>query len=236
MPPWQGGGDMIASVTFEKSTWNELPYKFEAGTPNIAGAIALGAAIDWVERVGPRRDRRPRARPAAPRDEAPRRDPGPAARRHRAGEGGRPLLRPRRRPPPRRGDRSSTTRGSRSGPATTARSRSWTASGSRPPRAPRSACFNTREELDALARGIRKVQEMFAMTDDLRELYQEVDPGPQQAPAELPRDAGGEPAGGRAQPALRRPGDRLPARRGRRRARRRASRARAARSRPPRPR
>jgi cysteine desulfurase/selenocysteine lyase len=52
MPPWQGGGDMIASVTFEKTTWNELPYKFEAGTPNIAGTIALGAAVDWVERVG----------------------------------------------------------------------------------------------------------------------------------------------------------------------------------------
>jgi cysteine desulfurase/selenocysteine lyase len=52
MPPWQGGGDMIASVTFEKSTWNELPYKFEAGSPNIAGGIALGAAIDWVEKVG----------------------------------------------------------------------------------------------------------------------------------------------------------------------------------------
>jgi cysteine desulfurase/selenocysteine lyase len=52
MPPWQGGGDMIASVTFEKSIWNSLPYKFEAGTPNIAGGIALGAAIDWVEKVG----------------------------------------------------------------------------------------------------------------------------------------------------------------------------------------
>jgi cysteine desulfurase/selenocysteine lyase len=52
MPPWQGGGDMIASVTFERSTWNALPYKFEAGTPNIAGGIALGAAIDWVEGVG----------------------------------------------------------------------------------------------------------------------------------------------------------------------------------------
>ena len=46
MPPWQGGGDMIASVTFAKTTWNVLPYKFEAGTPNIAGAIALGAAVD----------------------------------------------------------------------------------------------------------------------------------------------------------------------------------------------
>jgi len=52
MPPWQGGGDMIASVTFEKSTWNELPFKFEAGTPNIAGTIALGAALDWVEARG----------------------------------------------------------------------------------------------------------------------------------------------------------------------------------------
>jgi cysteine desulfurase/selenocysteine lyase len=52
MPPWQGGGDMIASVTFEKSTWNEVPYKFEAGTPNIAGAIGLGAALEWVERHG----------------------------------------------------------------------------------------------------------------------------------------------------------------------------------------
>jgi cysteine desulfurase/selenocysteine lyase len=52
MPPWQGGGDMIASVTFEKTTWNELPWKFEAGTPNIAGGIALGAAIDWMEAIG----------------------------------------------------------------------------------------------------------------------------------------------------------------------------------------
>jgi cysteine desulfurase/selenocysteine lyase len=52
MPPWQGGGDMIASVSFEKSTWNELPYKFEAGTPHIAGVIGLGAAIDWVGRLG----------------------------------------------------------------------------------------------------------------------------------------------------------------------------------------
>jgi cysteine desulfurase/selenocysteine lyase len=49
MPPWHGGGEMIATVTFEKSTWNELPYKFEAGTPHIAGNIGLGAAIDWLE-------------------------------------------------------------------------------------------------------------------------------------------------------------------------------------------
>jgi cysteine desulfurase/selenocysteine lyase len=52
MPPWQGGGDMIASVTFRKSSWNVLPYKFEAGTPNIAGVVAFGAAIEFLERVG----------------------------------------------------------------------------------------------------------------------------------------------------------------------------------------
>ena len=52
MPPYQGGGDMISSVTFEKTTYNALPYKFEAGTPNIEGTIGLGAAIDYVNSVG----------------------------------------------------------------------------------------------------------------------------------------------------------------------------------------
>jgi cysteine desulfurase/selenocysteine lyase len=48
MPPWQGGGDMILTVSFEKTTYNTLPYKFEAGTPNISGAIGLGAAVDFL--------------------------------------------------------------------------------------------------------------------------------------------------------------------------------------------
>ncbi|HEV8435226.1 MAG TPA: cysteine desulfurase [Thermoanaerobaculia bacterium] len=52
MPPWQGGGDMILSVTFEKTTYNALPYKFEAGTPNIEGVIGLAAALDYVSGVG----------------------------------------------------------------------------------------------------------------------------------------------------------------------------------------
>jgi cysteine desulfurase/selenocysteine lyase len=52
MPPWQGGGDMILSVSFEKTTYNEIPYKFEAGTPNIAGAIGLGAALDYLAGLG----------------------------------------------------------------------------------------------------------------------------------------------------------------------------------------
>jgi len=52
MPPYQTGGDMISYVSFAKTTWNELPYKFEAGTPNIAGAIGLAAAVEYVEEIG----------------------------------------------------------------------------------------------------------------------------------------------------------------------------------------
>lgn len=52
MPPWQGGGDMIRSVTFGKTEYNAIPWKFEAGTPNIGGAIALGAALDYVDGIG----------------------------------------------------------------------------------------------------------------------------------------------------------------------------------------
>ncbi len=52
MPPWQGGGDMILTVSFEKTTYNELPFKFEAGTPNISGAVGMAAAIDYIESLG----------------------------------------------------------------------------------------------------------------------------------------------------------------------------------------
>ena len=161
MPPWQGGGDMIASVTFEKSTWNELPYKFEAGTPNVAGVIALGAAIGWVQALGIERI---------------------AAHEHELLEYGTRLLSELP------GLRLVGTAREKAGvlsfvlegvhphdvgtvldsegiavrtghhcaqpvmdrysiPATTRAS---------------LACFNTKPELDALARGIRKVQEMFA--------------------------------------------------------------------------
>lgn len=54
MPPWQGGGDMILTVSFEKTTYNQLPWKFEAGTPDIAGVIGLGAAIRYLENLGMR--------------------------------------------------------------------------------------------------------------------------------------------------------------------------------------
>jgi cysteine desulfurase/selenocysteine lyase len=52
MPPYQGGGDMISSVTFKKTTYNKLPYKFEAGTPDVAGVIGLGAAIEYLNNLG----------------------------------------------------------------------------------------------------------------------------------------------------------------------------------------
>jgi cysteine desulfurase / selenocysteine lyase len=52
MPPWQGGGDMIKSVSFDKTVYNDLPYKFEAGTPDIAGVIGLGVALDYLDGIG----------------------------------------------------------------------------------------------------------------------------------------------------------------------------------------
>ncbi|MBX3703824.1 MAG: aminotransferase class V-fold PLP-dependent enzyme, partial [Steroidobacteraceae bacterium] len=52
MPPWQGGGDMILAVSFAGSTWNHLPHRFEAGTPNVGGAVGLAAAIDYLEGIG----------------------------------------------------------------------------------------------------------------------------------------------------------------------------------------
>jgi len=52
MPPWQGGGDMVEAVTFARTTYNALPFKFEAGTPNVAGAVGLAAALDELDRIG----------------------------------------------------------------------------------------------------------------------------------------------------------------------------------------
>ena len=52
MPPWQGGGDMILAVSFDRTVYNELPYKFEAGTPHIAGAIGLARAVEYLEKIG----------------------------------------------------------------------------------------------------------------------------------------------------------------------------------------
>jgi cysteine desulfurase/selenocysteine lyase len=160
MPPWQGGGDMISSVSFEKTTWNELPYKFEAGTPNIAGGIALGAAIEWTEGIGLE---------AIAAHEADLLRYGTAVlesvrglrvvgtAREKAGvlsfvlEGIHPhdvgTILDYEGIAVRTGHHCAQPVMTRFGiPATTRAS---------------LACFNTRGELDTLARGIRKVQEMF---------------------------------------------------------------------------
>lgn len=161
MPPWQGGGDMIASVSFEKSTWNELPYKFEAGTPNIAGIIGLGAAIDWVEKTG---IDKVAAHEHELLEHGTRLLSGlPGVRlvgtaREKAGvlsfviDGVHPhdagTVLDHEGIAVRTGHHCAQPVMERYGiPATTRAS---------------LACFNTKDELDALAAGIRKVQEMFA--------------------------------------------------------------------------
>ena len=96
MPPYQGGGDMIESVTFEKTHVRGLPNKFEAGTPDIAGAVGLGAAIDYVDSSasGVRCLRGDALLTYA--TERLARIPGPAADRDRRQEGGPSLVRARR--------------------------------------------------------------------------------------------------------------------------------------------
>ena len=78
LEPFQGGGEMIASVQFEQSTWNKVPHKFEAGTPDIAGAVGLHAAMDYLDAVGRAGHRRARRGARARRLRAPAR-PFPAS-------------------------------------------------------------------------------------------------------------------------------------------------------------
>ena len=92
MPPWQGGGNMIRNVTFEETTYAEAPAKFEAGTPNIADAVGLGAALDYVNRLGLPEHREIRARTAAICDRAAFADQRSAPDRHGRGESGRALV------------------------------------------------------------------------------------------------------------------------------------------------
>jgi cysteine desulfurase/selenocysteine lyase len=160
MPPWQGGGDMIASVSFEKTTWNELPYKFEAGTPNIAGGIALGAAIEWMEGIGKDAIEAHEADLLGYGTEVLRAIPGlriVGTAKEKAGvlsfvlDGIHPhdvgTILDYEGIAVRTGHHCAQPVMTRFGiPATTRAS---------------LACFNTRGELDTLARGIRKVQELF---------------------------------------------------------------------------
>ena len=160
MPPYQGGGDMIRTVTFEKTTYAELPYKFEAGTPNIAGGIGMGAALDYVAQIGFDKIAAYEHELLDYGTEALARIPGLrmiGTAREKAAvlsfviEGIHPhdigTVLDRMGIAVRTGHHCAQPVMDRFGiPATTRAS---------------LACFNTRDELDQLALGIRKVQEMF---------------------------------------------------------------------------
>ena len=126
MPPFIGGGHMIRTVAANESTWTDLPWKFEAGTSQIAEAIGLGAAVDWLQRSGHRRGPRPRAG-ARRRGAVAAWLGGPGADHPRAAGGGRPrrahLVLARRSPSARHRGDPRTARSLRARRVTTARSR-----------------------------------------------------------------------------------------------------------------
>ncbi len=128
MPPWQGGGNMIADVTFERTQYQPPPGRFEAGTGNIADAVGLAAALDYVTGIGLHNISALRARAARVRDRLPDRHPRAEAAAGPPGQGRRPVLRAGGPPADRGGRRAWTRRGSPFAPGTTARSRSCAAS------------------------------------------------------------------------------------------------------------
>ena len=173
MPPYQGGGDMIRSVTFEKTTYADLPHKFEAGTPHIAGVVGLGAAIDYLQSVGLEAIAPHEADLLSYGDGRAVGGGGAAADRHGGAQGEHPRLRHEEGAPARRRAPSSTPKGWPSAPATTARSRSWTVSACRRRRAPRWRC-TTRARRSTRWCARSSACGRCSPMSDLRELYQEV--------------------------------------------------------------
>ena len=205
MPPWQGGGEMILNVTFEETTFQEPPHRFEAGTPDISGAIGLGTALDFIEGLG--RGQYPRARRGA--DRLRRRPavahPRPAACSAPASVGSAfcpstspACIRTMSRP-------CSTGITSRCAPGIIALSRCWKRSAIRRRPAPRSASTTTQPISMRSPRRSRRHRRCFGVMD-LRDLYQDIilDHGrhPRNFRAiEHPTHFGAGP-----QPAVRRPG------------------------------
>jgi cysteine desulfurase / selenocysteine lyase len=161
MPPYQGGGDMISSVTFEKTLYNKLPFKFEAGTPDVAGAIGLGAAIEYLNEIGMENVTRHEHELLAYATEKVSVIPGVTlvgTAREKAGvlsfvmEGVHPhdigTILDQEGIAIRTGHHCAQPVMERFGIPATARAS--------------FALYNTKEEIDALARGIRKVQEVFS--------------------------------------------------------------------------
>ena len=162
MPPWQGGGDMILTVSFEKTTYNELPYKFEAGTPNISGAIGLAAAMDYLESAGDRARSPPTSTACSAGDRRAAAHPRDHAHRHGGRQGRRccrsrcegvhphdlgTILDSRGRGDPHRAPLRDAGHGA--------------SSGCRPRRAPPSAATTTRRTSTRLVRRAAQVREVF---------------------------------------------------------------------------
>ena len=174
MPPWQGGGAMIESVSFEKTTYAGIPARFEAGTPNIAGAIGLAAAIDYVQAIGLERIAAHERHLLAYATEQLRLHPRTLDHRQRQRQGGRDLLRDGRRARTRRRHhpRSRGSRGARRSPLRAARDAALR-------RCRDGACVlrplqharRSRRAGERPARGARGIR---LMSSELRDLYQTV--------------------------------------------------------------
>ena len=140
MPPFLGGGDMISSVTFEKSTWNAAAAQVRGGTPHIEGAIVLGVAIEYIRDIGLDAIAAHEQDLLAYGTAALQGIDGLRLDRHRAAQGQHPVVRARRHPPARHRDDRRSGRASRCARAITAPSRSWSGSACRRPRARRWRC------------------------------------------------------------------------------------------------
>ena len=189
MPPFMSGGDMINSVHLRHTTFNDIPYKFEAGTPDVAAAIGLGAAVDYLEGIGMDRvAAHEEALTAYALEVLPREVPGirihgPARSRPSV-----PASSPSR--CPRRTlttwPRCSTARRSPSAPATTARSRSTSDSGET---ATGRASFNVysgTDDIDRLAAGLRGVQRIFGRAPATRRRHRLGSQAPHRVPCTGP--------------------------------------------------
>ena len=203
MPPYQGGGDMIRSVTFEKTTYNKLPYKFEAGTPDIAGVIGLGAALEYVgglgiENIGAHEHdlleyatAEVSAIPGLHIIGTAKEKAGvlsfmlESIHPHDIG-----TILDQEGIAIRTGHHCSQPVMKRFG--------------IRPPRAHRSPCTTRKQEVDALVRGIEKVTGGIRLMSDLRDLYQDVILEHSKAPRNFREPACRESQGGGIQSALRR--------------------------------
>ena len=204
MPPWQGGGDMISSVTFERSTWNVLPYKFEAGTPHIAGAVGLGAAVDYIGRIGMDRIQAHERELLAYGTRGAAAGAGADAGRHGAAQGQHPVVRHGRHPPARPRHHRGPRRRGHPHRAPLRAAGDGSARRSRPRRGPRWRC-TTRATRSTRWSPRSTRRERCSADVGTDGPLPGSHPGPQSPAAELPRHRAPHRVAGGLQSALRRP-------------------------------